>query len=192
MELSLIVAANEKTTAFFEGFFNAAKKKHISSLNGGEARRIANEKDIDFAIINTPLNDEFGSELAIYFSEELNINTILVVKKDISEEIREKTEEFGITVVSRPLNKETLYQAYILQKSIRRKILGIKNENDRLKNKIEEIKAVDRAKCLLIEHEKMSENEAHKYIEQNAMKQRRKKMEIAREIIREYDWVFIL
>ncbi len=187
MELSLIVAANEKTTAFFEGFFNAAKKKHISSLNGGEARRIANEKDIDFAIINTPLNDEFGSELAIYFSEELNINTILVVKKDISEEIREKTEEFGITVVSRPLNKETLYQAYILQKSIRRKILGIKNENDRLKNKIEEIKAVDRAKCLLIEHEKMSENEAHKYIEQNAMKQRRKKMEIAREIIREYD-----
>lgn len=187
MELSLIVAANEKTTAFFEGFFRMIKKKYISSLNGGEARRIANEKDIDFAIINAPLKDEFGSELAIYFSEELNINTILIVKKDISEEIREKTEDFGITVVSRPLNKETLYQAYILQRSIRRKVLGIKKENDRLKNKIKEIKTVDRAKCILIEREKMSEDEAHRYIEQNAMKQRRKKIEIAKEIIKEYE-----
>ena len=50
-------------------------------------------------------------------------------------------------------------------------------------NKFAAFRAVDRAKCLLIECCSMTEPEAHAYIEQQAMKRRVTKREIAEAII---------
>ena len=55
--------------------------------------------------------------------------------------------------------------------------------NKRLEDKIEELKLVDRAKCLLIMHEGMDEQEAHKYIEKKAMDLRISRREVAQKII---------
>jgi response regulator NasT len=55
-----------------------------------------------------------------------------------------------------------------------------------LKSRLEEIKIINTAKLLLIEHKKMSEDEAHKYIEKKAMDFRVSKIKIANEIIDEY------
>ena len=56
-------------------------------------------------------------------------------------------------------------------------------ENRRLQKRIEDIRLVDRAKCLLIECCGMSEPEAHSYIEQQAMNRRCPKREVAQGII---------
>ena len=60
-------------------------------------------------------------------------------------------------------------------------------QNRKLEEKIEELKLVDRAKCALIIHEHMSEEEAHKHIEKTAMNQRRTRREIARAILDIYE-----
>ncbi len=60
---------------------------------------------------------------------------------------------------------------------------NIIQSNRRLQDKLEELRLVDRAKCILIALEGMSEEEAHKYIEKNAMDMRMSKKQIAQKII---------
>lgn len=45
---------------------------------------------------------------------------------------------------------------------------------------------VSRAKCLLISYCGMSEEDAHKYIERQAMDKRMSRLEIAQDIVRTY------
>ena len=52
---------------------------------------------------------------------------------------------------------------------------------------MEEIRLVNHAKWILIQNLKMTEQEAHKLIEKQAMDTRRTKREIAEGLIRTYD-----
>ena len=55
-----------------------------------------------------------------------------------------------------------------------------------VEEKIEEIRLVNRAKWLLIECLSMTETEAHRYIEKQAMDARISKREVAENIIKTY------
>ncbi|HIT05611.1 MAG TPA: ANTAR domain-containing protein, partial [Candidatus Scybalocola faecipullorum] len=55
------------------------------------------------------------------------------------------------------------------------------------KNKMNEIQIIDRAKWLLVDQLKMSEPEAHRYIEKQAMDRCVKRVEIAQNILRTYE-----
>ena len=55
-----------------------------------------------------------------------------------------------------------------------------------LEEKMDEIRTVNHAKWVLINHMKMSEDEAHRYIEKQAMDTRKSKREIAEGIIKTY------
>ena len=74
-------------------------------------------------------------------------------------------------------------QALRMTRAARSRLTGLQSENRRLQKRIEDIRQVDRAKCLLIECCGMTEPEAHSYIEQQAMNQRRSKRDIAEDII---------
>ena len=69
----------------------------------------------------------------------------------------------------------------------RKKYLGLQSENERLKVKISEIRLIDRAKCILIQYLNMSEPQAHRYIEKQAMDLRVTKKEIAENILKTYE-----
>jgi response regulator NasT len=64
---------------------------------------------------------------------------------------------------------------------------ALRTENSRLKNSLEELKVIDRAKCSLVAFRNMTEPQAHHYIEREAMNQRVAKKEVAAEILRYYD-----
>ena len=53
--------------------------------------------------------------------------------------------------------------------------------------KIDDIRLVDRAKCALIQYRLLTEPEAHKYIEREAMDSRRTRREVAQAILRMYE-----
>ena len=65
--------------------------------------------------------------------------------------------------------------------------LGLQSENVRLQSKIEEIRLVDRAKCALIQYLNMTESDAHRFIEKQAMNRRQPKREVALEILKTYE-----
>ena len=60
-------------------------------------------------------------------------------------------------------------------------------ENRRLREKIEELRIVERAKCVLIEHLSFSEEQAHRYIEKQAMDRRMTRRSVAEGILNTYE-----
>ena len=66
-------------------------------------------------------------------------------------------------------------------------MLLYKNENERLQKKYEELKIVDRAKCLLIEHMRITEEEAHRVLEKEAMNTRISRVRVAKQVIERFE-----
>lgn len=65
------------------------------------------------------------------------------------------------------------------------KIKRMEKESRRLKEKMQELRTIDRAKWILVDQRKMSEPDAHRYIERKAMDRCVRKIEIAEEILKE-------
>ena len=66
-------------------------------------------------------------------------------------------------------------------------MFGLTDENIRLKARIEELRLIDRAKCTLISVLNISEQEAHRAIEKQAMDMRLTKKQVAENILRIYE-----
>ena len=63
------------------------------------------------------------------------------------------------------------------------------HKKEKVEQRIEDIRIVNRAKCLLIQYTRLTEEEAHRFIEKQAMDRRLTKREIAEEILRQHDIV---
>ena len=68
----------------------------------------------------------------------------------------------------------------------RKRVQNLESENHKLQKKIDEIRLVDRAKCILIQYLNMTEPQAHKYIEKQAMNMRQSRLQTAEMILKTY------
>lgn len=188
MNRVLIVSNTEKSIAVFIDMLSQNSYDEIVTVkNCGEARRLFVERDFDLCIINTPLPDEFGEKLAYTIVSNSICQVILVVRAQIYEEVTEKVEDLGIYTIAKPISKNIFWSALKLSNAAFHKMKQLKRENNKLHQKIHDIKFIDRAKWLLIEHMNLSEQEAHRYIEKQAMDQRLTKKEVAARVMKQYD-----
>lgn len=140
----------------------------------------------DLLLINTPLKDEYGDQLAMQMSEKSSAGVILLCRTDAAETMMHKTIDSGVSVVSRPIHKNLLHHAIRQGFAMRSRLQGMKQENARLQSKLEEVRYVSRAKCILIETQALTELQAHRHIEKLAMDTRRPRKEVALGIIAQY------
>jgi len=188
MESALIVSSSEKGIQFFSDMLKSASVYQITAAKScSEARRILLEKDFDLVIINAPLRDESGENLSRYIASKEISQVMLVVKNEFYEAVSAACEGDGILIISKPINKAVFWSALSLAKSAQNRIKKVQEENAKLKQKIEDIRIVDRAKCILISLLNMSEKEAHRYIEKQAMDMRTTKRAIAEGILKTYE-----
>lgn len=163
-----------------QGFVSVAS---ISS--GSEARRlIKGEIEPDIVIINAPLSDEFGNELAETAAEETSAGVILLCLGEIAGDIAEKTSDYGITVLPKPINRELLSRA--VREVSENKTDGMKKETVEVLSKIDEMRLINRAKSTLMKYLGFTEPQAHKYIEKQAMNNRQTRHEAAEHVLRTY------
>lgn len=153
----------------------------------GEAKRRMMGTAYDIVIINTPLPDEFGAMSAIDMSEQYRCGILLFVKNEMFEQISSKVEDYGVLTIAKPTTKQAIYSAVKLLAATQMKLRRMEKEKLNLKNKMNEIQIIDRAKWLLVDQLKMSEPEAHRYIEKQAMDRCVKRVEIAQNILRTYE-----
>ena len=188
MESALIVSCTDKGTTFFTDLLNKAGLIQIAALQScGEARRLLLEREFDLIIINSPLRDETGESFARYIASKGLSQAILVVKSELFEAISAVCEDDGVLVVAKPINKAILWSAFTLARSAMKQMKRVQNENERLKQKAEDIRIVARAKCTLISHMNMSEQEAHRFIEKQAMDMRSTRRIVAEGILKTYE-----
>ena len=188
VENVLIISHTEKSTAFFTKMLNAASCNQIVVLKScGGARRLLLEQDFDLVIINAPLHDESGESLSRHISSKGISQVILLVKSEYFDEVSAVCEDDGILVVAKPVNRAIFWSALKLAKSSFSRLKNMQTENSRLKQEIVDIRVIDRAKCLLISYLNMSEQDAHRYIEKQAMNMRVTKRVIADGILKTYE-----
>lgn len=187
MESVLVVSAPKGQEAILQLLNQGGGCQPQSVPSGGEARRLLLETGYDLVVINAPLSDEFGAELALYVAQQGFSGVILLVRREQADMVSAKVEDYGVFVVEKPLSRQMFYQALRLVAASRRRMLGLKQENARLMQKIEEIRLVDRAKCALIQYLGMTEQQAHRYLEKQAMDLRVTRREVAQGILKTYE-----
>ena len=188
LESVLIATHSEKGIAFFSEMLGEAFRGQIVTTRScGETRRALLERDFDFVIINAPLPDESGHSLARHIAAKGATQVILIVKSEHFEGVSAVCEDDGVMVIARPISRHVFWAALKLAKATQSRLKRMQVENSRLKQKIEDIRIVDRAKYILISHLNMSEQEAHRYLEKQAMDLRTAKRAVAEGIIKTYE-----
>ncbi|HPU45090.1 MAG: ANTAR domain-containing protein [Clostridiaceae bacterium] len=188
MDSALIVSYSEKTADSLAQILAEASVSRITTLsNAAQARRALIDNDFDLCIVNAPLPDESGESFARYVAETGVCEVILMVKAEHYDEVASRVEDCGVVTISKPVNKAMLWNAIKLTAAIHNKVKAIHNENKKLIQKIEDIRIIDRAKCLLISQLSLSEPEAHRYIEKQAMDMRMTRRQVAEAILKIYE-----
>lgn len=188
MDSVLIISGSKKGVDFFKDVLSQNFNGEITTVaTGGEARRLIANRDFDLCIINAPLSDESGEKLACDIVSDQISQAILVVKSDIVDEVSAKVEEYGVITLAKPMNRLIFWNSFRVANATYNRVSKLKMENNNLIQKIEDIRMIDRAKCLLIEYLKMSESEAHRHIEKQAMDMRMTKRQISEGIIKRYE-----
>ena len=188
METVLIVSSSEKGREFLtELLIGCGFERSSYAANGGEARRILLEQPFDLVVINAPLQDEFGHELALSLTQSTDSGILMLVKAELADAVSAKVEDYGVFVIPRPVGLQLFFQTVKLIHASRKRVLGLQKENGRLQQKIEEMRLVDRAKCTLVQYLGLTEPQAHRYLEKQAMDMRMTRREVAEEILRTYE-----
>ncbi|MCD7728076.1 MAG: ANTAR domain-containing protein [Ruminococcus sp.] len=188
MESVLIVSGNEKATNALVPMLREFGHISISSAkSASEAKRAILSNDYDLVMINAPLSDEYGFELAGQVLSNSLSSCLFIVKAEHFESASAKLEGLGGLCISKPVNRLMFIQALRWISATRNRLLGLKQENIKLQNKIEEMRIVNRAKFALMQYLGFDEAQAHRYIEKQAMDKRVTKYQIATQIIKTYE-----
>lgn len=185
LEHVLILSGNQKTADSIAGFvresFRCTPKIFPSAYQAKMA--LENDNKTEIVLINAPLIDESGIELAKFITKETSASCILLLKQEQAEQLKDMVDRYQIFVLGRPINKTILYQLLRTIEIAMQRARTIYEENQRLEQKIKDIRTVDRAKFLLMQYRSMTEAEAHSYLEKYAMNKRKRKTIAALEII---------
>ncbi len=150
------------------------------------AAECANDTVYDIVVINSPIEDGSGVELAIEISRETVCGVVLLVQSEKAGFVGQKVIDYGVVVVPKPINKMLFRQSLGVVRAAQKRYAGLSRENERLKSTLEEAKIINRAKFLLMQYLSLSEERAHKYIEKQAMDMRISRLEVARQILKTY------
>lgn len=152
----------------------------------GAAQRRILEMTYDIVIINSPLPDDFGMRLAMDTCAASGAGVLLLVKSELYDEVYSKVVNHGVVTLSKPTNLQMVSQTLRVLCATRERLRQVEAKQVTVEEKIDEIRLVNRAKWLLIECLSMTEADAHRYIEKQAMDLRLSKREVAENIIKTY------
>ena len=183
----LLVSASANLNENLLGLLPPSKYLPVQTVgNVSAAKRALAERDFDFVIVNSPLPDGDGLRFSIDAGTEKNTVALLLVRGEQYPEFFDRSAEFGVFLLSKPLAKSSVLLALDWLASARERLRQTERKVLSVEEKMDEIRLVNRAKWLLISQLKMTESDAHRYIEKQAMDRCVPRRRIAEEIIQTY------
>ncbi len=158
----------------------------ISVSDGKDARKLIADGDYSMALVNAPLENEFGLEIAVCAAKS-GCGVIISAPAKACGDIAAKIGDMDIFILPKPLSSELLLQSFrfVMLSKADRNVL--RTEKEHLEEKLRDTKLIDRAKCVLVHYLNLSESEAHKHIQKRAMDMRISQADAAREILKIYE-----
>ena len=181
----LSVAAAEKFHTSLRDLLPAGRYDPVhSAFDAAEARRRILESRYDIIVISAPLRDEFGTHLAQHFAENSGAGILLLVKPEYFSDVSAQVTPLGVLTLEKPTSPQLMQQCMELLCGTRERLRRMEQKSASIEDKMAEIRLVNRAKWVLIEKQGMSEQDAHRYIEKQAMDRCVPKRVVAEEILR--------
>ena len=183
----VVSGANDFNTAMASMLPKANFQPAVYVKSVTEAQRAFAEREYDAVIINAPLKDDLGLRFAIDCSTSKKAVVLFLIQNEYHPEVCAKVENYGVFTLPKPMSKQAMETA--LRWLFTAKVRFAKTEkiSNKMEDKMEEIRLVNKAKWLLISNEGLLEPEAHRYLEKEAMDRCISKKEIAKEIIDKYE-----
>ena len=152
----------------------------------GDARRKIVETSFDIVLINAPLPDDFGTQLASDICGRSDAGVLMFVASELFQEVSEQATERGILTLPKPTSTQMITHFLRVLCAVRERTRRMEEKQASVEEKIQEIRLVNRAKWALIQCLGMAEEEAHRYLEKQAMDHRISKREAALQILATY------
>lgn len=151
------------------------------------ARRCILERYYSMVVVNAPLPDETGVELAVDAAGQCSASILLVVPDGIYEDTLDRVTDLGILVLAKPFPSQRIAHAMRFLSAQQEKLKEAERRVLAAEEKVQELRLVDKAKFLLLEHRHMTEEEAHRYIGKQAMDHGTSRRRIAQRILDDYE-----
>ena len=169
MGRALIVSAGASSNEYISArLTELGYARPIIVPSAAEARRRMLESDFELIVVNSPLPDEFGHELCADAVEKTDAGVIFLAKAAAAEQLLTPLSEEGVLLVTKPFSNTFFLQAIHMAAASNHRLLLLRQENQRMQEKLAQVRLVSRAKCCLIELGHMTEAEAHRYIEKKS------------------------
>ena len=183
----LIVSAAENFNKALAENFTVPTFSPIQTVSGvSSAKRAIAERDFDFVVVNSPLPDDTGMRFAIDTADSFNTVVLFLTRAEQYGDAYEKLAGHGVFLLQKPIAKSVLQLALDWLISAREGLRKNRKKTMSIEEKMNEIRLVNRAKWLLISELKMTEADAHRHIEKQAMDRCVAKSLVAEEIIKLY------
>lgn len=166
-----------------EGFDDIA----FTTTSGEASDILSEDEDIELILINAPLEEENGLEFAVQCSKNTIASIMVMVNADKSSEVAHLLTSKGIMVIGKPISKHLFHHYLLFSECFKKRIRRVVKENNKLKSQVETMRLVNRAKIVLMKNLRMSESQAHHYLEKQAMDMRKSKYEVALNVLRTYE-----
>ena len=180
----LVVTKDSKVSALVSAIMIAPLFDLSLCSNFNEARRMCSERVYNIILVD--FSDGEGTDFAVDISDSTS-TVLLLAPTHLYEQISYKIEPYGILTVATPFDQFNFYSMIKAAIAVQYKVQILSSQTIKLKEKMEEIRLINRAKLLLIEKKSMSEMDAHHYIEKTAMDAGLKKIAAAKNIISELE-----
>ena len=202
MESVLVVSSDKKSTEYL---YDLLRDEQLSIIESAESISEIHGH-YDLIIIDIPLKSGLGGKTAAELFESTDSKIVLAVPKEREEYFESKSEKYGVFVIAKPVDKYLFRKTMHFFRAMQKTLGGVQKENVRLKKQIDDIRLINRAKYILMEKKQiddirlinrakyilmeylsMTEAQAHRYLEKQAMDMRVTKAEVAKSILSTYE-----
>ena len=181
----LVIAAKPRIQSSVRSALTAKYGRVLTAETVQEARRAVEREKIALMVIFSPLKDEEEIPRLFDMAERRGIAAGYIVGREIYGETAYRLEGRNVFVVAYPLQMDQVLQLVSFLHQVQRRFWLVLSEQERLQRQVQDIQIACRVKCLLVEKREMTEEEAHHFIEQEAMNTGLSKREDALKILKE-------
>ncbi len=184
----LLITASQQTAARFAAILPPDRfAPELSVCSPLEAPYVLRETIYDVVVIDVSIPGKDGSDLAKSAVQSGVSGVLLLTSQDTFESASALAAQWGFMTLQSPVDPDLLKQSLNMLATVSRRMHELESRAADLQGKIDEMRVVNRAKLLLIQQFKMTEKQAHRFIEKNAMDRCVTRKAVAEKIIRTYD-----
>lgn len=181
-----IVAAEKDAAALeklkemiFRSGFNVVGE----ATDGISVLKVARTTEPDLVVLDANLPGMGGLEVAKILEEEGMVPSLVVTARGGRDLIEQVKDSYFISFLVKPIRPQQLFTAVEQALANHERFSKLEQQLENLKKTLESKKVIERAKAILMHTKNMTENEAHRFLQQVSMKKRKSMKEIAMAVI---------